>query len=108
MLLSLVHISEGSEHILDALVFLDVFAEGTVTALHVGKFILILDEELAAIVAHVYGDVGHDILEVALRVVLVEVAVIQNVDFFVSESLKHKFVDFNWFVVLRSLGVHQV
>lgn len=102
------HISEGSVDILDALVFLDVLAEGAVPALHVGKFILILNEELAAVVAHVDGNVRHDVLEVALGVVLIEVAVIQNVDFLVSERLKHKFIHFDWFVVLASLGVHQV
>ena len=60
------HISERAEDLGLFLVFLNIFAERAVSAFHVRKFVLILDEEATAILAHGYGNVRYHILEVAL------------------------------------------
>ena len=67
-LLSHAHISQTSEDLLLSLVFLDVFAEGAVTRLHVGELVLVLNEELVALLALRYGHIRHHVLEVPLRV----------------------------------------
>ena len=47
-----------------ALVLLDELTEGTVTVLHVGEFIFVLDEEATTIFAHGDGDVGNHVFVV--------------------------------------------
>ena len=70
------HISETSIDILDTFVLFHMLAEGTMTQLHVCEFILILNEELATILTHVYCHVWYNVLEVPFRVVRVEVTVV--------------------------------
>jgi hypothetical protein len=50
-----------------------VFAEWTVAQFHVGKVVLVLNEELAAIFAHIDSHVCNKIFEVAARVLGIEV-----------------------------------
>ena len=76
---SLVHVGKRPIHVLYALVLFDILAEGAVAVLHIRKLVLILDEELTTVVAHIYCNIWHYILEVPLRVVRVEVRVILNV-----------------------------
>ena len=79
------HFSKTSVHVSHALFFLSVFAEWTVTQLHIGEIVLVLNKELAAVFAHVDGYVSHEILEVAARILCVEVRVILNIDLLKSK-----------------------
>ena len=80
--MSLMHISKTSINIFDTFVFLNMFAEWTVTHLHICKFILILSKELTTIFTHINCNIRNNILEVALWIVWVKVAVILNINFF--------------------------
>lgn len=50
-----------------------MLAEGTVAKLHVGELVFILDEEAAAVFAHIDRHVRHHILEISLGQVGAEV-----------------------------------
>ena len=49
---SISHISQAAIDVLDTLVLLHMLAEWAVSLLNIGEFILILQEELAALLAH--------------------------------------------------------
>ena len=99
------HIHQTAVHILDAFVLLDMLAEGTVAQLHIRELILVLDEELAAILAHVDCHVRNDVLEVPLRVARVKVRVVHDVNFLEAEALKSKLVHLDRLVFSLMLSV---
>ena len=69
------------------------------TQLHVRKVVLILNEELAAVLAHVDSHVGYDVFEVAFRELRVEMRVVLDVDLFEAHRLQDSLVNFDWFVL---------
>ena len=89
------HISETSINILNSLILLYMLAERTVTQLHVGHLILILNEKLVTVLTHVNWQVRSDILKVPLGVGGVEVTVVKDVDFFETNGFQHGFIDLN-------------
>ena len=66
-----------------------MFAEGTVTKLHVGEFVFILDKESATVFTHSDRYVRHHVLEVALGEVRTIVTHILYEDLFESHALQH-------------------
>ena len=94
------HISQTSEHLSLSLVLLNIFAEGTVATLHVGKLILVLNKEAAAVLAHADGHVGNHVLEVPFRQVCAEVRHVLDKDLFEAHRLHDISTDANWLVIL--------
>jgi len=85
-----------------------VLAEGTVAKFHVGHLELIEHEEMAAILAHLDRNVRRYVLKVAAWIILVEVAIVNNVNFFKPHRLKHELIDLEWLILLRHLLIHQI
>ena len=83
------------------LILLNMLAEGTVAALHVGEFILILNEEATAVLAHVDGHIGHHILEVPPGHVGAEVCHVLHEDLLEAHALHHILTHLDRLVVLR-------
>ena len=94
------HISKGTEYLGLLLVLLHVLAERTMAAFHVGKFVLILDEEAAAIFAHSYRHIRHHVLEVSFRGILTEVAHILYEHLLESHASHHFLVHVDRLIVL--------
>ena len=94
------HISERAEDLGLFLVLLNEFAERAVTAFHVRKLVLILDEEAAAVLAHGDGNVRHHVLEVALGEVRAEVGHVLDEDLLEAHRAHHVLAHAHWLVVL--------
>jgi hypothetical protein len=78
----LVHISKTAKHSFHISVFFNVFTKWTMAKLHIRKFIFVLDEELAAILAHLDRHLWDEVFKVAFGILRVQVAVVLDVDFF--------------------------
>ena len=76
-----------------------MLAEGTVALLHVRELILILDKELAAVFAHLDGDVRHQVLKVTLRRLRVQMGEVLDVDFFKAQVRQDRLVNLQRLVV---------
>lgn len=87
------HISKTTIYVLDALVLLNVLAEWTVSLLDVSKLVLILQEELAAMLTHGNGDVWNHILEVLSTLVWTKLGVVHDEHLFVSHVLHDSLVN---------------
>ena len=94
------HISERAEDLGLFLVLLNIFAERAVTAFHVRKLVLILDEEAAAVLAHGDGNVRHHVLEVALGEVRAEVGHVLDEDLLEAHRAHHVLAHAHRLVVL--------
>ena len=87
------HISKATVHVFDTLIFLDVLAEWAMALLDVGKLILVLQEEVAAVLAHCDRYVWDHVFEVSawqFRAVFGEVL---DVDLLISHVHHHSLVD---------------
>jgi hypothetical protein len=82
-----------------------MFTERTVALLDISKLILILEEELAAMLTHCYGDVWHHVFVESTRFAGAQMGVVYDKYFLVSHVLKDVFV---YFHRLASIWVHLV
>merc|ERR1719272_1967340 len=87
------HISKASVHIFHTFVFLDVLAEWTMALLNVGELVLVLQEELAALLAHGNGHVGHHVLVELARQVGAKLGVIHDVNLLIPHVLHDSLVN---------------
>lgn len=98
---SMIHISQTSVDILDALVFLNILAERAATLLNVGELIFILEEELAALIADCHGNIRDHVLVVFARPLRAELTVVDNEDFFKAHALKYPLIKLDGLVLIR-------
>ena len=108
MFVSLVHISQTPINSLDTFILLDVLAEGTMTKFHVRHLKLIQHEEMAAILAHMNWNIRRDVLKIPAWIILIKVAVVDNVDLLKSHRFEHELINLDRFVLLRHLLIHQI
>ena len=99
------HIRQASINILNCFFFLHILTEGAVSHLHINHLILILNKELTTVLTLINRYIRHDILEVAFRVVRVEMRVILNVYFFEPHIAQHVLVHFDRAVISTRLLV---
>jgi hypothetical protein len=85
---SVVHISQTSVDILDALVFLNILAEWTATLLNVSELIFILEEELAALIANCHGNIRDHVFVVFARPLRAELTIVDNEHLFKAHAFK--------------------
>jgi len=78
------HIRQAAVNIFNSFVLFNVFAEGTMTQLHICKFVLILNEKLATIFAHIDCNIRHNIFEVTFWIIRIEVTIVQYVNLLIS------------------------
>ena len=95
-----IHFGQRAKDLGRIFVFLDMLAERIVAKLHVGEFILILDEESTTVIAIGNGDVGNHIFIVPLRKVRAEVAHILNEDFFLSHTCHNFSTNTYWCIIV--------
>ena len=95
------HISKRTEHLSLLLILLHVLAERAMATLHVSKFVLILNEEAAAVIAHSDSYVGYHVLKVALGHIRAEVIHILNENLLKTHASHHLFVYAHGLVILR-------
>lgn len=87
------HIGEAAVHILDALVLLDILAEWAVSLLNVGELVFVLQEELAAPLAHGDRYVRHHVLVVPSAHAGAQLGVIHDEHLLVPHVLHDSLVD---------------
>jgi hypothetical protein len=96
----MIHISQASIDILDALVFLDMLAERTTAFLDISELILILKEELAAFITNGDCHVRNHVFVVSAGPLWAELAIIDNENFFKAHALKNSLIDLNGTVLV--------
>jgi hypothetical protein len=89
---SVVHISQTSVDILDALVFLYILAEGAASLLNVGELVFILEEELATLIANCNSNIRDHVLVVFARPLRAKLTVVDYEHLFKAHALKNPLI----------------
>ena len=97
----MVHISKTSIDIFRTLLLLDILAERAASFLHVCKLVLVLKEELTALIAHSYGHIRHHCLEESTRPLGAELRVVDNKDLLITHAFKDSFIYLHRLVLFR-------
>ena len=97
----MVHISQTSVDILDALVFLNILAEGAATLLNVGELIFILEEKLAALIADCHGNIRDHVLVVFARPLRAELTEVDYEHLFKAHALEYPLIKLDGLVLVR-------
>jgi len=95
MLVSGSHISKASVDILHTLVLLNILAERTVAFLNIGKFVLVLQEKFATVLAKRDGNIWNHITIILFRHMRAQLVVVNDEYFFESHVLKNSLINFN-------------
>ena len=103
---SVIHVCQTTVNILSSFVFLNVLAEWTASLFNISEFVLVLHEELAALVTDCNGHVWYHILEVLPWLSWTQIGVIDDENLLITHTLQNSFVYFNWLVgVSRHLSL---
>ena len=95
----LVHIGKTAKHRFHISFFFNVLTKRTMAKLHIRKFIFVLDEELAAILAHLDRHLWDKVFEVAFGILRVQMTVVLDVDFFKPHIAKDVLIYFDRLVL---------